>query len=715
MKMRIFITGITLLLTLCSLSPAQTIFNNSLGDNDFNQADNWSLGLPGVNGGGDATVTGLAILSTDYNRPLGAFMLMVGNENSGELVIPANMQLNTGDDVIVGRYPGVKATVDIYGTLQVSGTGIDTFIGDGGTGEVVVYNGGFLDGRKAIEILDGRVYYYPQAVPSAVQDEFVVDNSGTLAFETDGPTVATVAGSSLILELGANSTLEMILTGEYSIGDSWTLFTGISNFRGVNNGDGDGTFANVISPQGFGIDMAYDATGGTVTATLASAAVLPVQPAYTRNVSVNTILEWKSGSIETINGYDVYLTSDPNLLMTSKIVSKKMDTSYTPALALDYGKTYYWRIDVYEPNTVGPEILHEGALWSFTTEPPDPLVLSDPEPFVVVQAGEVAQFSISAQNAETYRWYKEGSPSPLIDGENVSGATTAVITLSNISQGDEGLYYCEVSNSLSSVVNVSKSGRLMTRRLLGHWDFEDTLVDTVDGWTGRFVDATTETEETPVILDGGISGKAIQFDNNSKVVRIDQEGAAEYFNFYPEGLTICAWVKADEVNAYATAVTKQDNGGSIGWMLRCPDVGQFNLKQATDATVASLDTLTDGAWHLLAGQYDGQFLKLYVDGILIDTSSENMNAIDVHTDPLTFGAARPNGTGGFKGLVDEIMIWNYAIDPYEIAQLYADLTGESVCVEISPYDLNGDCIVDVEDLDIFIDQWLLNNMIYPNP
>ena len=65
----------------------------------------------------------------------------------------------------------------------------------------------------------------------------------------------------------------------------------------------------------------------------------------------------------------------------------------------------------------------------------------------------------------------------------------------------------------------------------------------------------------------------------------------------------------------------------------------------------------------------------------------------------------------FKGSIDDLRSYNYALDTVEIAYLYRDVTDETVCVNPSDpvllaYDFNGDCAVDMGDLAAFASNWL---------
>lgn len=738
MKKRLVLSCLVTALVVVGLSTAQTSFLNTLEDNDFNNAANWDNGLPGADAGGHATINDansvddrIAVLSANYARPSGNYQVNIGDGTTGHLVIPLGTKLDPGNDVSVGRNAGGDGRLDVIGTLQVSGGGMDMFVGRAGAyGEATIRNGAWLDARKATEILNGRLTFHPHAESQNAKDEYVVDNGGTLAFITEGPDVATIVGTTLKLELGSNSTLELLLTGDFTMNDSWVLMTDISTIGGVNGGDGTGVFGTVSSPQGFGFDIAYtpeSAAGdgdGTLVATLASAVALPVIPPDLENVPIGTTLEWKPGSIGPITGYDVYFGTDPNELSpnwfgNNKVVSKSLQISYTPPALLPYDTLHYWRVDVYESNPGGEDILHTGGVWSFTTEPPTPQVLGHPELLQIIAPGGTARLTVATLNGEFFKWFKEGDATPLANGDDISGADTETLSISNLEKADEGFYYSEVTNTLSEEKAVSNSGRIMTQRMVAHWTFEDTLVDEVDGWTGLYVDPATGLGETPVYVTlvgdaNELDGKAIEFFDDDKNIRIHNPADPEYFNFYTLGMTVSCWIRTDVVNGGATMVSKQRSNAWDGWSLRNPDNPDFTIQRATDETVAGPDSLTDGQWHMVTGRFDGTSIRLYVDATLVDVSEDNAEPLLVPGDALVIGANNPDGGGSFDGLIDNVRIWNYAIDPIEIAQLYVTMTGEPACTEIPPYDLDGNCVVDLNDIALFAEQWAVSNWVDPD-
>lgn len=85
--------------------------------------------------------------------------------------------------------------------------------------------------------------------------------------------------------------------------------------------------------------------------------------------------------------------------------------------------------------------------------PPVPPTVTTHPSNQIVDKGQTASFSVSADGSDplSYQWLKNGSN--LVNGGNISGATTATLQISNCWNGDEGGYRCSVSNDYGSVLS----------------------------------------------------------------------------------------------------------------------------------------------------------------------------------------------------------------------------------------------------------------------
>ncbi|MHC4172620.1 MAG: LamG-like jellyroll fold domain-containing protein [Planctomycetota bacterium] len=86
------------------------------------------------------------------------------------------------------------------------------------------------------------------------------------------------------------------------------------------------------------------------------------------DVPREVILSWTPGEFAPpVNGHKVYLSENFNDVNDGLGGITQDANSYAPAQRLDLSTTYYWRID--EVNGAPDYAVHEGNVWSFTTEP----------------------------------------------------------------------------------------------------------------------------------------------------------------------------------------------------------------------------------------------------------------------------------------------------------------------------------------------------------
>ena len=77
----------------------------------------------------------------------------------------------------------------------------------------------------------------------------------------------------------------------------------------------------------------------------------------------------------------------------------------------------------------------------------------------------------------------------------------------------------------------------------------------------------------------------------------------------------------------------------------------------------------DNRWHHLAGTYDGSKLNLYIDGVARASVAATGNIADSSARSLNIGRFSEGGFL-FKGVIDDVQIYNRALSATEIQQLY---------------------------------------------
>jgi len=143
--------------------------------------------------------------------------------------------------------------------------------------------------------------------------------------------------------------------------------------------------------------------------------------------------------------------------------------------------------------------------------------------------------------------------------------------------------------------------------------------------------------------------------------------------------TLAAWIKATGSDNYLMIIDKYYGSTTInkgysfyltGGRLRFSIYSYLNGNRDISGTLE----LRDNAWHHVAGVWDGNDIKIYVDG---QPEGQNSWAYPPAstTNPLGIGK-RLGGWGGylpFLGTIDEVSIYDQALGPNDINDLFNDV------------------------------------------
>ena len=462
-------------------------------------------------------------------------------------------------------------------------------------------------------------------------------------------------------------------------------------------------------------------------------AVNPTPGVGVEMVDLTTDLSWNAPLEGALPTYDVYISNvEPNDLIPNysmDLVAEDLtvETLSNSALVsafgeLENGTTYYWRVDCSEPNSPGAPIYHEGTVWNFTTIPATVLIPNDPENFTAAIGGE-AVFTVGDLNGQNYQWYYsslDGSVTGKVLNESAKyqNVNTAELTITDAAIADEGYYYCEVSNILPSSA-VSGTAILYTKRELMHWDFEDTLVDSISGFTGMYRDVDGELDSSAnfVTDEDSLTGAAFSFPGDGKFIEI--LNSSEYINLYRNGYTLNCWVKLEDVGGWRGVLNCEDRTSGNGFVMNVSPDGNVQqilmISGAGWTYVYSPDVVDDGQWHMISSSFDAETgdMAVYVDGVATSRSSINVPTKATST-AILLGATKIDGESSITGLIDEMSVWSYPMTEYEIADIYLELKGGSVCIESERpsgvVDINNDCIVDLKDFSEFAQSWLMTGI-----
>jgi len=460
------------------------------------------------------------------------------------------------------------------------------------------------------------------------------------------------------------------------------------------------------------------------------------------DVAIEKVLSWEAPDdpkIAQVLGYDVYM--DPNMAKVTNrdpsVLKSAAQTaaSYDPTPDMAFVKTYYWVVDtivtlVDDPNEPKVPRVHSGEVWSFTTTNPGPKITSDPAD-QLADLGGSASFTAGVSSPyvpATYQWYKSNdrSNSTPADDVLIGGATDLTYTVSNAALSDEKFYYLVASNVYNSVTYSAKSkpAALGVKRKVAHW--------TLDGLVGgKYEDISGEGHHadpngSPVFYSGvnpALTNNAVWVNPDGGWATVGAWDPSEFTG----KLTVSMWVKWNGQPAtprYQGLIGKRSvYATNMRWQLEIGNNAASLLTFKSNINGITGPILPVGEWEQVVVAYDGTTATMYRNGTyavsgpvtLNDGISSNLVIGGVGLDPA---AVPPVATSILDGLLDDIQIYNYALDPVTIAYSFTDVDplGRKACVDprdpiLVAYDLNGDCEIGLGDLIDLANHWLEGQLV----
>ncbi len=434
-----------------------------------------------------------------------------------------------------------------------------------------------------------------------------------------------------------------------------------------------------------------------------------------------TSLQWAAGSTSGINGYEVFLGSSPD-----QLVSQGTTASTSFPVSLTPNTIYYWRVDA---QTSGVTTV-PGMIWAFRTELQLPVI--DVQP--VDTSGELggnATFTVTASNPAggslSYQWYYDpntltpGDEVALTNGTDYSGVDTATLTILGIEESDAGKpLFCRVIN----VYGVTDTDLVTVEipRLIYYWPFNDSLNE-VKG-SGSFVQAIGDPD-----YETGMVGNALSLDGDDGVLYnniwlhygdMEQPVAKRYIRNSTGSSTMTLWIKPANVAQLYIKIFNFANR-NLGYannagFLRLHDV-IWTGDEATNDDADFANIIANNQWTFLALRFSAHATTLFVNGVAhIERPRDGKSYASPTASNFYMGCASTTSQF-FDGAIDEFKVYNYELSDAQIAQEYANIAGVPVCVQDNPANIveEGNCAVDLADFAVLAAQWLQDCNVYPAP
>lgn len=182
----------------------------------------------------------------------------------------------------------------------------------------------------------------------------------------------------------------------------------------------------------------------------------------------------------------------------------------------------------------------------------------------------------------------------------------------------------------------------------------------------------------------GGAGQAAQFAGSAgQVLYISDTGAADTFRI-KTGSVGC-WCRTAKRGVAQWTVSKWDDNvaGRRGYMLgvNSNNVAQWNVSSdgtaANTVAVVGTSDIADDRWHFIVGTFDGNKVRIYVDGALEASVNFGVAGGSLFATPAPFNIGGYNGeaatatTAPFFGRIDEAFLTPDVLSDDEIRNLYS--------------------------------------------
>lgn len=265
---------------------------------------------------------------------------------------------------------------------------------------------------------------------------------------------------------------------------------------------------------------------------------------------------------------------------------------------------------------------------------------------------------------------------------NGSGNTEVTLNFSENSTFEDRKTQIEIESNggYSGPIAITQEGQIKVDELTASYPFSGNAIDeTGNGYDGTVNGATLTTDRF------GSPNSAYSFDGNDDI-RIGDHFEFQQFSF-------SAWINTSSSGQFEKILSKTREGTGyenkqIKFMktdndqLRLAIYDSNNLAQATSSS-----KINTGSWLHCVGIFDKGTVSVYVDGILEESISSTVAMQDGTLDFMIGNDA--DNASPWKGIIDDVKIFNYVIPESKISELYSEGGYEHPTKEIVSWGLDN--------------------------
>ena len=219
-----------------------------------------------------------------------------------------------------------------------------------------------------------------------------------------------------------------------------------------------------------------------------------------------------------------------------------------------------------------------------------------------------------------------------------------------------GVFLCSLIITSLSIANPAEDG------LVGYWSFDEGNGKTAADITGNGHDGEFAGDPKWV---AGKFGTALEFDGADDHVVVDDDDALDL----TEKITLMAWFSPNEVLTSRRLMVKNDSIFVIFDFGNSKDSIDFLVKPDNKFAESTTTDWKVGEWYHFAGTFDGETLKVYVNGKLEGEGANNTPITPSDLELWIGGDDFGRPTDHFPGKIDEVRLYDKVLTDADIQRV----------------------------------------------
>jgi hypothetical protein len=214
------------------------------------------------------------------------------------------------------------------------------------------------------------------------------------------------------------------------------------------------------------------------------------------------------------------------------------------------------------------------------------------------------------------------------------------------------------------LLTCNANAAVVTDGLVSWWKFDETIGTNAADSQGSNDGTLTNGPAWTTTTAGAASSGALSFDGTDDYVSVPDDNSLDL----TAALTVEVWIKptADQTNASVNIIDKDSITGYRLQFEKTTNIIEFSVGNGTQQRFWSANgSITPGSWHHVAMTLSGGTLRGYINSIEVG-SLTGIGAITANGIDLAIGAYRDGNAEFFKGVIDDVRIYDRALTADEI-------------------------------------------------